>query len=441
MIEGLMLWLRILLQIKLRGCLLALSLLMVLVLSYNSIYFNYNSEGLIFDSLSFWLGFFLLWMILMIIVCSIIKIRNLFVFLINILGIVLIYTFFVRNLLLFYYFFEISLIPVLLIISGWGFQPERLQAYFFLLFYTLFGSLPLLLIIVIMGSLGVYSFIGGLYMMVGRSVLLFVRWFVIIGFLIKLPAFLCHIWLPRAHVEAPLRGSIILAGLLLKLGGYGLIRLLAVSKFILVHISLYLMGLSLIGIVLVRALCFQLNDIKALVAYSSVVHMGLCLGGIFRICMVGYIGSVFIFIRHGLASSGLFMIVTLSYERSHSRSIFLNKGYIYMTGFNLLLFFFCIINMRSPPSINLFSELCLLYSLIWKNLLTLYMLPLGSFLAVGFVLYLFSALYYGSSYRLIYSLKIVLVSEFHGLSLHLIPLNLLVLNLFIIKYLINLMKI
>jgi NADH-ubiquinone oxidoreductase chain 4 len=204
-----------------------------------------------------------------------------FSFLVFSLIFILLLTFSSVNYLVFYFIFEASLIPTLLIIMGWGLQPERLQAGVYFLFYTLRVSLPLLLAIVyILGSnknldyfYPLNSYSGGLG---------FILCLILSGaFLVKLPIFITHLWLPRAHVEAPVAGSMILAGVLLKLGGYGLFRVLSICRIGVVTLRSFLLGLRLFGIIYVGLMCCRLNDFKALVAYSSVAHMALVVSGIF----------------------------------------------------------------------------------------------------------------------------------------------------------------
>lgn len=181
------------------------------------------------------------------------------------------------NFFIFYLFFEISLVPILFLIIGWGYQPERLEAGIYLLFYTLLMSLPMIVIIFY-----IYKIIGTLIFILIIFNLDSIYMYMCLNmvFFVKIPIFFIHLWLPKAHVEAPISGSIILAGIILKLGGYGLLRLIILYQSFINNLNVFFIVVSLIGGFIVSLICIRQRDIKSLVAYSSVSHIGLVLAGI-----------------------------------------------------------------------------------------------------------------------------------------------------------------
>lgn len=354
--------------------------------------------------------------------------NKIFVFMVLILLLILVITFRRINLFMFYLYFESSLIPTILLVLGWGYQPERVQAGIYLLFYTLLASLPLLLGIFYINYLyNRMSFILLKGQIIYNS--FFIYLLMVTAFLVKIPIFLVHLWLPKAHVEAPVRGSMILAGVLLKLGGYGLIRVFSFSYKRGLNFNYIWVGIRLIGGCLVRLVCLRQTDLKSLVAYSSVAHIGLVLGGLITINYWGLLGSYTLIIAHGLCSSGLFCLTNVTYERLGSRRIIINRGLInYMPRIALWWFLLRSANIAAPPTINLLGEISLINRLVSWSWGCIFLLALISFLRAGYTLYLFSYTQHGKIYSGVYSLRINDIREYLIIFLHWFPLNLLILK-------------
>nr|YP_009995306.1 NADH dehydrogenase subunit 4 [Ochthebius minoicus]QNP09709.1 NADH dehydrogenase subunit 4 [Ochthebius minoicus] len=350
---------------------------------------------------------------------------NMFMFLMLMLMISLYITFSSMNLFIFYLFFEMSLIPTFILIIGWGYQPERIQAGVYLLFYTMMASLPMMISMFyynkINHSLDYYFFKDMNYFFMYLSMNLV--------FLVKMPMYIVHLWLPKAHVEAPVAGSMILAGIMLKLGGYGLMRVLKMFVTVNMIFNYYLIVISLIGGVYISLICLRQSDIKSLIAYSSISHMSLVLCGILTLNYWGMCGSFLMMIAHGLCSSGMFVLANINYERLNSRSLFLNKGLInLMPSMSLWWFLFSACNMSSPPSLNLLGEIMLINSLMSWSLISMLMLSLMLFLSAGYSLYLYSYTQHGKLYFSLYSFVSGYLREYLLLFLHWFPLNFLILK-------------
>nr|AVJ52474.1 NADH dehydrogenase subunit 4 [Acanthosoma nigrodorsum] len=348
-----------------------------------------------------------------------------FMFIILFLLLMLLFTFSVDNLLMFYLFFESSIIPTLFLIFGWGYQPERLTAGFYLLFYTLFASLPMLL-----GIMYIYSSVYTLnFWLISVPVNLYLYLSMILAFLFKMPMTFVHFWLPKAHVEAPVSGSMILAGILLKLGGYGLFRVYLFLSDYSVLYSHLLLSISLYGSFIVGLLCLCQVDIKSMIAYSSVAHMSLVICGIMTCSYFGFIGSLIMMLGHGLCSSALFCLANMVYERTHSRGLIINKGLItFMPSLSMFWFLLCSNNMSSPPSLNLLGEIYLMISIISWDLFSFIFLMLASFISCCYSIYLYSITQHGLMYSGLAKLSNIKIREYLLIIFHWFPLNLLLLK-------------
>jgi NADH-ubiquinone oxidoreductase chain 4 len=330
-------------------------------------------------------------------------------------------SFVVLDLFMFYVFFERVLIPTFLLIVGWGHQPERLRAGLYIIFYTLFASLPIFVCLLI-----IFIRFGRLRYFVVADWVIGSWWWLalIVSFLVKLPIYFLHLWLPRAHVEAPVVGSMILAGVLLRLGGYGLFRVFYIVRLYMIDYGNWLMGLGLVGGFFVGVMCVGQFDIRMLVAYSSVVHISLVMGGVISCSFFGGVGGLVVMLGHGLCSSGLFCLVGIIYERFHSRRVVLVRGLIVLFPLlRLWIFLICVRNMSAPPSFSLVGELFLMVGLLNYEWLLMAPLCLINFFCAVFSLYLYNLTQHGKGWY-VEAVGDVVVREYCLLLFHWLPLNL-----------------
>ena len=283
-----------------------------------------------------------------------------FIRLVVALAIILVGSFTVTNLLSFYFLFEAALIPIMIIIIVWGRSPERLQAGLYIIIYTVSASLPLLISLLYIyfkhGSLFIYFPVED----ISPVIILIIS----IAMLVKFPLYGVHLWLPKAHVEAPVGGSILLAAILLKLGPYGIVRLITFFPNYYV-LSPLLTSWGLLRALVAAMICIRQLDIKALVAYASISHIGLVLAGLIRYTNGGMAGARIILIGHGLASSGLFALVWFVYEWTKSRSLLVNRGLHHVApGLSLFWFLLVAANIGVPPRLNIAGELYIFAGLV-----------------------------------------------------------------------------
>nr|UZT67433.1 NADH dehydrogenase subunit 4 [Melanips sp. ZJUH 20220003] len=402
---------------------------LLLFLIFNKISFlNYKFFwNFYLDYYSFYLVLMTIWIISLMFLTSM-NINFKFIYIFNLLTMLmsLMFTFMSINYFLFYLYFEISMIPTLLLIIGWGMQYERMEAGMYMIMYTLFASLPMMIILI-----KIYNLNNNLNMILLNNINLinniYMYIYLLLAFLIKMPMFFFHLWLPKAHVEAPITGSMILAAIMLKLGSYGMLRIMMLMEKICMKFNLFIMIFSLMGSMYISIICLQQMDMKMLIAYSSVVHMGMTITSLMTLNYWGYKGALIMMISHGLTSSSLFFLVNINYERLMSRSLFINKGLMnIMPSLTLFWFLLSIFNTASPPSLNLFSEIMMINSILSWNMMFLLIIMILAMTNVVYMMFLFSSSQHGIIYKNLNYFSFINLREYLILYLHLIPILILI---------------
>nr|UJJ82433.1 NADH dehydrogenase subunit 4 [Pentapodus setosus]BCG62290.1 NADH dehydrogenase subunit 4 [Pentapodus setosus] len=342
-------------------------------------------------------------------------------------------SFMAMDLITFYIMFEATLIPTLFLITRWGNQLERLNAGAYFLLYTLAASLPLLIAL-----LSYYKSSGSLSLMmlpyVGTSDLSSfaqLAWWLgcVAAFMVKMPLYGVHLWLPKAHVEAPIAGSMVLAAVLLKLGGYGLMRVGPLLSPLASEAAYPFIVLALWGVVMTGSICLRQTDLKSLIAYSSVSHMGLVVGGIMIQTDWGFTGALILMIAHGLTSSALFCLANTNYERTHSRTMLLARGMQMVLPLMATWWFISTLaNLALPPLPNLMGELMIITSLFNWSWWTLALTGAGTLITAGYSLYMFLMTQRGPLPAHILAIEPSHTREHLLMALHLLPLILLILK-------------
>nr|YP_009002486.1 NADH dehydrogenase subunit 4 [Pleurogrammus monopterygius]BAO48242.1 NADH dehydrogenase subunit 4 [Pleurogrammus monopterygius] len=356
-----------------------------------------------------------------------------FITLLSSLQIFLILAFGATEIIMFYVMFEATLIPTLILITRWGNQTERLNAGIYFLFYTLVGSLPLLVaLLLLQNNTGTLSLLTLPYSdPVGLTSYAHKLWWAgcLLAFLVKMPLYGVHLWLPKAHVEAPVAGSMILAAVLLKLGGYGMMRMVVMLEPLTKELSYSFVVFALWGVVMTGSICLRQTDLKSLIAYSSVSHMGLVVGGILIQTPWGFSGALILMIAHGLASSALFCLANSSYERTHSRTMLLARGLQMVLPLMTAWWFIAsLANLALPPLPSLMGELMIITSLFNWSWWTIVLTGAGTLITASYSLYMFLMSQRGPLPTHIIALAPSHTREHLLMALHLIPLILLILK-------------
>jgi proton-translocating NADH-quinone oxidoreductase chain M len=311
----------------------------------------------------------------------------------------LLLVFSVLDVFLFYIFFEGILIPMFLMIGLWGSRERKIRAVYLLFFYTLVGSLLMLV-----GILYMLSVVGTLnieYLMsydftLEEQCWLWLAFF--LSFASKIPMFPFHVWLPEAHVEAPTVGSVLLAGILLKLGVYGFLRF-SLTLFPLgsLYFSPLVYLLSVLGVIFASMSAIRQTDIKRIIAYSSVAHMNLVTLGIFSFNIIGLEGSILQSISHGFVSGAMFFLVGILYNRYHSRLLYYYGGLVHMMPvYSILLLIFTMANIALPGTSSFVGEFLLLTGIYKVNIISCIVGALGVILCGAYSLWLYNRIIFGN---------------------------------------------
>lgn len=312
----------------------------------------------------------------------------------------LIGVFTILDLLVFYVLFESTLIPMFIMILIWGSRERKIRAATMLFLYTLFGS-----VFMLAGILYIYWVIGTTdYQIVVASAtfspfeqrLLWLAFF--LSFATKVPMLPVHIWLPEAHVEAPTAGSVILAGILLKLGSYGFLRFslpfFPEANF---YFTPLVYTISVLGVIYTSLTAIRQTDFKRIIAYTSVAHMNIVMIGIYSFNVIGLEGSIIQSISHGFVSSALFLIIGVVYDRFHTRLVKYYSGLVHiMPLYSIIFLFFTLANIAMPGTSSFVGEFLILTGSLKENTTVTFLGSTGMILGGAYSLWLFNRVIYGN---------------------------------------------
>lgn len=311
----------------------------------------------------------------------------------------LIGVFCVLDVLLFYIFFESVLIPMFLIIGIWGSRERKVKASYYFFFYTLLGSILMLLGIFYLITLTQntsYEYLLLLNLSATEQKILWLAFFA--SFAAKVPMLPFHIWLPEAHVEAPTAGSVILAGVLLKLGTYGFLRysfpLFPLASY---YFSPLVFAMAAMAVVYTSLTAIRQTDFKRIIAYTSVAHMNLVVIGLFSITTIGFEGAILQSLSHGFVASALFLIIGIVYDRHHTRLVKYYGGLVHVMPIYVIIFlFFTMANIGLPGTSSFVGEFMILIGTYQANTTIAIIGATGMVLGGAYSLWLFNRIAYGN---------------------------------------------
>lgn len=347
---------------------------------------NFSWQGIFFfnDSIVFNIIILLSFIILVIILIS--EKNKILVILRQLLVFICILFFFSSNLIRLFVFFELSIFPIILIILGYGSQIEKINSSYYLIFYASFCSFPFLFVLF-------YYKIDFHFVYFIKFISWELVFLITLGFIIKFPVYFLHLWLPKAHVEAPTTARILLAGLLLKLGTIGFFRILKLISFI--HLNFWFF-LSFLGIILSSFTCSFQRDSKSLAAYSSVAHMGFTLLCLVFLSIQTKVSGLIIIVAHGFTSTLMFYFIGEFYHSSNTRIIYYLNRFLNLSLILTILFTLTFIrNAGVPPSISFFSEFVTISLILNYNQLSFYILFLYFFFAFYYSIYFITNFFIG----------------------------------------------